>query len=68
MAPGFAPGWVCEGSEYCPAKVHWCVNPQGRRGADIIGFRNADGVFIGVEVKAGVMADDVERELRSAAR
>lgn len=29
-------------------------NPQGRRGVpDIIGFRKRDGVFIGVEVKAG---------------
>ena len=29
-------------------------NPQGRRGVpDIIGFRKSDGVFIGVEVKAG---------------
>ena len=29
-------------------------NPQGRRGVpDIIGFRKRDGLFIGVEVKAG---------------
>jgi len=29
-------------------------NPQGRRGVpNIIGFRKRDGVFIGVEVKAG---------------
>ena len=41
---------MCEGSEYCSAKVRWRVNPQGRSGGDIIGFRNADGVFIGVEV------------------
>ena len=35
---------------YDPAKARWRVNPQGRRGVpDIIGFRNADGVFIGVE-------------------
>ena len=32
----------------------WRKNPQGCNGVpDIIGFRNADGVFIGVEVKAG---------------
>ena len=35
---------------YDPAKARWRVNPQGRRGVpDIIGFRNANGVFIGVE-------------------
>ena len=29
-------------------------NPQGRRGVpDIIGFRKRDGLFIGIEVKAG---------------
>ena len=39
---------------YDAAKARWRVNPQGRRGVpDIIGFRNRDGVFIGVEVKAG---------------
>ncbi len=39
---------------YDVAKARWRVNPQGRRGVpDIIGFRNADGIFIGVEVKAG---------------
>ena len=39
---------------YDAAKARWRVNPQSRRGvSDIIGFRNADGVFIGVEVKAG---------------
>ena len=32
----------------------WRVNPQGRRGVpDIIGFRKRDGLFIGVEIKAG---------------
>jgi len=32
----------------------WQVNPQARRGVpDIIGFRQADAVFIGVEVKTG---------------
>ena len=35
---------------YDAAKARWRVNPQGRRGVpEIIGFRNADGVFIGVE-------------------
>jgi len=30
------------------------LNPQSRKGVpDIIGFRKSDGVFIGVEVKAG---------------
>ena len=39
---------------YDVAKARWRVNPQGRRGVpDIIGFRNCDGLFIGVEVKAG---------------
>ncbi|WP_035565266.1 VRR-NUC domain-containing protein [Hymenobacter sp. IS2118] len=39
---------------YDAAKARWRVNPQGRRGVpDIIGFRNRDGVFIGVEVKTG---------------
>lgn len=39
---------------YDPATKRWRVNPQGRRGVpDIIGFRKADGVFVGVEVKAG---------------
>ena len=40
---------------YDAAKARWRINSQGRRGVpDIIGFRNADGVFIGVEVKAGL--------------
>ncbi|WP_201978090.1 VRR-NUC domain-containing protein [Hymenobacter rubidus] len=39
---------------YDAAKARWRVNPQSRCGVpDIIGFRNADGVFIGVEVKVG---------------
>ena len=39
---------------YDPDTKRWRVNPQGRRGVpDIIGFRNRDGLFIGVEVKAG---------------
>ena len=39
---------------YDPETKRWRVNPQGRRGVpDIIGFRNRDGLFIGVEVKAG---------------
>ena len=38
---------------YNPDTKRWRVNPQGRRGVpDIIGFRNRDGLFIGVEVKA----------------
>ena len=57
---------------YDAAKARWRVNPQGRRGVpDIIGFRNADGVFIGVEVKAGCdqLRDDQRtflNELRAA--
>ena len=49
---------------YDAAKARWRVNPQGRRGVpDIIGFRNADGVFIGVEVKAGRdQLHDVQKE------
>ncbi|MFC6223931.1 VRR-NUC domain-containing protein [Hymenobacter artigasi] len=39
---------------YDPDAQCWRVNPQGIRGVpDIIGFRNRDGLFIGVEVKAG---------------
>ncbi|HEX8429179.1 VRR-NUC domain-containing protein [Hymenobacter sp.] len=39
---------------YDPQTGRWKVNPQGRRGVpDIIGFRKSDGVFVGVEVKAG---------------
>ena len=51
---------------YDAAKARWRVNPQSRRGvSDIIGFRNADGVFIGVEVKAGrdTLRDDQKQFL-----
>ena len=51
---------------YDVAKACWRVNPQGRRGVpDIIGFRNADGVFIGVEVKAArdTLRDDQKQFL-----
>ncbi|ALW86886.1 hypothetical protein AUC43_18465 [Hymenobacter sedentarius] len=57
---------------YDAAKARWRVNPQSRRGVpDIIGFRNRDGLFIGVEVKAGrdQLRDDQRtflNELRAA--
>ena len=57
---------------YDDTKARWRVNPQSRRGVPvIIGFRNRDGVFIGVEVKAGrdQLRDDqrtVLNELRTA--
>ena len=39
---------------YDPKTNRYGFNPQGRRGVpDIIGFRKRDGLFIGVEVKAG---------------
>ena len=39
---------------YNEATGRWRKNPQGCNGVpDIIGFRLADGVFVGVEVKAG---------------
>ena len=39
---------------YDPQTGRWRKNPQGCNGvSDIIGFRKSDGVFIGVEVKAG---------------
>lgn len=39
---------------YDEATGRWRKNPQGCNGVpDIIGFRLADGVFVGVEVKAG---------------
>lgn len=40
--------------EYDPKTGKWHPFPNSRRGVpDIIGFRKRDGVFIGVEVKAG---------------
>ena len=57
---------------YDAAKARWRVNPQARRGVpDIIGFRNRDGLFIGVEIKAGrdQLRDDQRtflNELRAA--
>lgn len=40
--------------EYDPTTGKWHPFPNSRRGVpDIIGFRKRDGVFIGVEVKAG---------------
>ena len=44
----------------------WRKNPQGCNGVpDIIGFRLADGVFVGVEVKAGrdTLRDDQKQFL-----
>lgn len=39
---------------YDAAKACWRVNPQSRCGVlGVIGFRTRNGVFIGVEVKAG---------------
>ena len=39
---------------YDPKTQRWHRQPNSRRGVpDIIGFRRADGRFIGVEVKAG---------------
>ena len=53
MRAKFQPGnYTIAPWEYTP-KVRWRVNPQSRRGVpDLISFRNHDGVFIGVEVKA----------------
>ena len=57
---------------YDPNTKRWRVNPQGRRGVpDIIGFRKRDGLFIGVEVKAGrdTLRDDQKKflnELKAA--
>jgi hypothetical protein len=40
--------------EYDPTTGKWRPHPNSRRGVpDIIGFRRADGKFLGVEVKAG---------------
>lgn len=40
--------------EYNPNTGRWRPHPNSRRGvADIIGYRRADGKFLGVEVKAG---------------
>ena len=40
--------------EYDPKTGKWRPHPNSRRGVpDILGFRRADGKFIGVEVKAG---------------
>ncbi len=40
--------------EYDPTTGKWRRHPNARRGVpDIIGFRRRDGIFIGVEVKAG---------------
>ena len=39
---------------YDPERQQWYPHPNARRGVpDIIGFRRSDGLFIGVEVKAG---------------
>lgn len=44
-----------------PAAQRWYPHPNARRGVpDIIGFRRRDGLFIGVEVKAGT--DQLHRE------
>lgn len=40
--------------EYDPKTGKWRPHPNSRRGVpDILGFRRADGKFIGIEVKAG---------------
>lgn len=40
--------------EYDPTTGKWRPHPNSRRGVpDILGFRRADGKFLGVEVKAG---------------
>ena len=40
--------------EYDPNTSRWRPHPNSRRGVpDILGFRRADGLFLGVEVKAG---------------
>jgi len=40
--------------EYDPTTQRWRPHPNARRGVpDILGFRRADGKFLGVEVKAG---------------
>ena len=51
---------------YDSATGRWRKNPQGCNGVpDIIGFRLADGVFVGVEVKAGrdTLRDDQKQFL-----
>jgi hypothetical protein len=51
---GFS-AWAQKNSgEYDPATQRWRPHPNARRGVpDILGFRRADGKFLGVEVKAG---------------
>ncbi|UYZ64899.1 VRR-NUC domain-containing protein [Hymenobacter weizhouensis] len=40
--------------EYDPKTGRWRPHPNSRRGVpDILGFRRADGRFLGIEVKAG---------------
>ena len=51
---------------YDPQTGRWRKNHQGCNGvSDIIGFRKSDGVFIGVEVKAGrdTLRDDQKQFL-----
>ncbi len=51
---GYAAWRQVNEGRYDPERQQWYPHPNSRRGVpDIIGFRRTDGLFIGVEVKAG---------------
>lgn len=53
-AHGFSAWGQPNRGEYDPATGRWRPHPNARRGVpDILGYRRADGKFLGVEVKAG---------------
>ena len=53
-AHGFAAWAQPNRGEYNPKTGKWRPHPNSRRGIpDILGFRRADALFLGVEVKAG---------------
>lgn len=60
-AHGFSAWAQPNRGEYDPKTGRWRPHPNARRGVpDILGFRRADGKFLGVEVKAG--ADRIRPE------
>ena len=53
-AHGFSAWGQPNRGEYDPNTGKWRPHPNSRRGVpDILGFRRADALFLGVEVKAG---------------